>query len=105
MKHAFWITGLLAMSQLAAAFVQAQVAPACDGLDARIARQDRIGAAYQCAFAGTAQAARRRAGDRVVVKRPSYAEPIGGRPDVTIAGKLVRYDVYLTGRGRPDGSA
>ena len=51
------------------------------------------------------EAARRRAGHRVVVKRPSYAEPIGGTPDMTIAGKLVRYDVYLASRGVPDGAA
>jgi 16S rRNA (guanine1516-N2)-methyltransferase len=40
--------------------------------------------------------ARRRARRRVVVKRPSHAGPLGGRPDFSQTGKLVRYDVYLT---------
>ena len=44
-------------------------------------------------------AARARAADRVVVKRPAAAEPIGGAPSYTIAGKLARYDVYLTRGG------
>lgn len=35
------------------------------------------------------------AGKRVVVKRPDYAEPLGGTPDGSFQGKLVRYDVYL----------
>ncbi len=33
---------------------------------------------------------------RVVVKRPSHAGPLSGRPDFSQTGKLVRYDVYLT---------
>jgi 16S rRNA (guanine1516-N2)-methyltransferase len=45
-------------------------------------------------------AARGRARNRVVVKRPSYADPVGGAPDVTIKSKLVRYDLYLTGARR-----
>lgn len=32
---------------------------------------------------------------RVVVKRPDYADPLGGTPDLCFKGKLVRYDVYL----------
>lgn len=35
------------------------------------------------------------AGRRVVVKSPEYAEPLGGKPSESFAGKLVRYDVYL----------
>ncbi len=34
-------------------------------------------------------------GRRVVVKSPEYAEPLGGKPSESFAGKLVRYDVYL----------
>ncbi len=37
---------------------------------------------------------------RVVVKRPNDARPLGGGIDESYVGKLVRYDVYLTGRGR-----
>ncbi|MGI9480090.1 MAG: hypothetical protein ACR2PI_25540 [Hyphomicrobiaceae bacterium] len=61
MKHAFAIIGLLALSQLVAAPGQAQVAPACGGLDARFERQDRIGDAYQCTLSGNTQARRQRA--------------------------------------------
>lgn len=32
---------------------------------------------------------------RVIVKRPNHAEPLKGDPDLSFAGKLVRYDVYL----------
>jgi 16S rRNA (guanine1516-N2)-methyltransferase len=32
---------------------------------------------------------------RVVVKSPDYAEPLGGKPNESFHGKLVRYDVYL----------
>jgi len=32
---------------------------------------------------------------RVVVKSPNYAEPLGGKPDESFKGKLLRYDVYL----------
>ena len=35
------------------------------------------------------------AGKRVVVKNPDYAEPLGGKANVSFQGKLVRYDVYL----------
>ncbi|MDD5275689.1 MAG: class I SAM-dependent methyltransferase [Methylovulum sp.] len=35
------------------------------------------------------------ANKRVVVKSPDYAEPLGGKPDVSFQGKLLRYDVYL----------
>jgi 16S rRNA (guanine1516-N2)-methyltransferase len=34
-------------------------------------------------------------GKRVVVKSPDYAEPLGGKPQQSFQGKLVRYDVYL----------
>lgn len=39
--------------------------------------------------------ARQHAGNRVVVKRPLYAPSLGGKPDFSQTGKLVRYDVYL----------
>lgn len=45
--------------------------------------------------------ARRRARQRVVVKRPSHAGPLAGKPDFSQAGKLVRYDVYLCRNGGP----
>jgi 16S rRNA (guanine1516-N2)-methyltransferase len=35
------------------------------------------------------------AGKRVVVKSPDYAEPLGGKPDESFQGKLLRYDVYF----------
>ncbi len=35
------------------------------------------------------------AAKRVVVKSPNYAEPLGGKPDQSFVGKLVRYDVYF----------
>ena len=38
------------------------------------------------------------AGDRVVVKRPDEAAPLAPHPNMSFAGKLVRYDVYLTPR-------
>lgn len=34
-------------------------------------------------------------GKRVIVKSPDYAEPLGGKPQQSFEGKLVRYDVYL----------
>jgi 16S rRNA (guanine1516-N2)-methyltransferase len=34
-------------------------------------------------------------GKRVVVKSPDYAEPLGGKPQQSFSGKLLRYDVYL----------
>ncbi len=34
-------------------------------------------------------------GKRVVVKSPDYAEALGGKPDESFSGKLLRYDVYL----------
>jgi 16S rRNA (guanine1516-N2)-methyltransferase len=34
-------------------------------------------------------------GKRVVVKSPDYAEPLGGKPNESFQGKLVRYDVYF----------
>ena len=40
------------------------------------------------------EAARERA-HRVVVKRPTWAEPIAVAPSLAITAKLVRYDVYL----------
>jgi 16S rRNA (guanine1516-N2)-methyltransferase len=42
---------------------------------------------FACALQVTAK--------RVVVKSPNYAEPLGGKPDQSFAGKLVRYDVYF----------
>ena len=41
---------------------------------------------------------RRVALDRVVVKRPDGAPPLAPDPSMSLAGKLVRYDVYLTRR-------
>ena len=39
------------------------------------------------------------AADRVVVKRPLHAEPVGDiEPDTRISSKKTRYDVYLIGR-------
>ena len=35
------------------------------------------------------------AGKRVIVKSPDYAEPLGGRPNESYQGKLLRYDVYF----------
>ncbi|ESS73917.1 ribosomal RNA small subunit methyltransferase J [Methyloglobulus morosus KoM1] len=40
-------------------------------------------------------AAYKAAGKRVVVKSPDYAEPLGGKPNDSFHGKLLRYDVYL----------
>jgi len=34
-------------------------------------------------------------GKRVVVKSPGYAEPLGGKPNESFQGKLLRYDVYI----------
>jgi 16S rRNA (guanine1516-N2)-methyltransferase len=42
-------------------------------------------------FEAALQAARK----RVVVKCPDYAEPLGGKPNESFHGKLLRYDVYL----------
>jgi 16S rRNA (guanine1516-N2)-methyltransferase len=40
-------------------------------------------------------AAMKAAGKRVVVKSPDYAEPLGGKPNESYQGKLLRYDVYF----------
>lgn len=40
--------------------------------------------------------ARRSVRRRVVVKRHRLADPLGDKPDTQIAGKLVRYDIYVT---------
>lgn len=42
------------------------------------------------------ESAMAKAGNRVVVKSPDYAKPLGGEPSVSYTGKLVRYDVYMT---------
>lgn len=42
---------------------------------------------FEAAMAATAR--------RVVVKSPDYAEPLGGKPNESYQGKLLRYDVYL----------
>jgi len=42
-------------------------------------------------------AALKATGKRVVVKSPDYAEPLGGKPNESFQGKLLRYDVYLKG--------
>jgi len=44
------------------------------------------------------EAARSIASDRVVVKRPIYAEPIAPEPSMSYESKLVRFDVYLNNR-------
>ncbi len=36
---------------------------------------------------------------RVVVKSPNWAKPLAGRPDLSIASKLLRFDVYLAKGG------
>jgi 16S rRNA (guanine1516-N2)-methyltransferase len=36
-------------------------------------------------------------GKRVVVKSPDDAEPLGGKPNESYHGKLLRYDVYFKG--------
>lgn len=41
------------------------------------------------------EAAMRAASKRVVVKRPDHVAPLFGEPAETVAGKLVRYDVYF----------
>lgn len=33
---------------------------------------------------------------RVVVKRPVWAAPLAGKPDIEFRGQVIRYDVYLT---------
>lgn len=43
------------------------------------------------------EVARKIAAERVVVKRPVYAEPLVARPSMSYESKLVRFDVYLTG--------
>lgn len=42
-------------------------------------------------------AALKATGKRVVVKSPDDAEPLGGKPNESFHGKLLRYDVYLKG--------
>jgi 16S rRNA (guanine1516-N2)-methyltransferase len=41
------------------------------------------------------EAALKVAGNRVVIKSPDYADPLGGKPNESFQGKLLRYDVYL----------
>ena len=45
---------------------------------------------------GLLEISRRVALDRVVVKRPDDAPPLAPDPSMSLASKLVRYDVYLT---------
>jgi 16S rRNA (guanine1516-N2)-methyltransferase len=46
------------------------------------------------------EAARKVARNRVVVKRPAKAEPLGGlKPSLAIHSPNTRYDIYLTGTG------
>jgi 16S rRNA (guanine1516-N2)-methyltransferase len=42
------------------------------------------------------EAAKRAATHRVIVKRPDHAPPLVPNPAASIAGKLVRYDIYST---------
>lgn len=46
--------------------------------------------------------ARRTASERVVVKRPVYAEPIVTEPSMSYESKLVRFDVYLNKLSNPE---
>ena len=48
------------------------------------------------------EVARSIARDRVVVKRPIYAEPISPEPSMSYESKLVRFDVYLNNRVNPE---
>ncbi len=48
--------------------------------------EDRVGL-FEVAMQVTAK--------KVVVKNPSYAEPLGGKPSASFGSKLLRYDVYL----------
>lgn len=41
------------------------------------------------------EAAMAATGRRVAVKSPDHAEPLGGKPNESYQGKLLRYDVYL----------
>lgn len=41
------------------------------------------------------EAAMAATGRRVAVKSPDYAEPLGGKPNESYQGKLLRYDVFL----------
>lgn len=43
------------------------------------------------------QAAMNATGKRVVVKSPDDAPPLGGKPNESFSGKLLRYDVYFKG--------
>ncbi|CAG1769485.1 partial Ribosomal RNA small subunit methyltransferase J, partial [uncultured bacterium] len=43
------------------------------------------------------QAALQATGKRVVVKSPDDAPPLGGKPNESFSGKLLRYDVYFKG--------
>ncbi|MFZ2726486.1 MAG: class I SAM-dependent methyltransferase [Methylococcaceae bacterium] len=54
-----------------------------------IGQDDDKAQLFEAAFLAT--------GKRVVVKSPDYAQPLGGKPNESFAGKLVRYDVYLKG--------
>jgi len=42
------------------------------------------------------------AGKRIVVKSPDYAEPLGGKPNESFQGKLLRYDVYFKNEKKGD---
>jgi 16S rRNA (guanine1516-N2)-methyltransferase len=44
------------------------------------------------------EAAMGTARDRVVVKRPAGAEPLGGSPTASFGGKVARFDMYLIKR-------
>jgi 16S rRNA (guanine1516-N2)-methyltransferase len=46
--------------------------------------------------------ARRTASERVVVKRPVYADPIAAEPSMSYESKLVRFDVYLNNTSKPE---
>lgn len=46
--------------------------------------------------ANLVEVAKRCAKKRAVVKRPTHAGPLAGKPDLEFAGKLARYDVYLS---------
>ncbi|MCP3903881.1 MAG: class I SAM-dependent methyltransferase [Planctomycetes bacterium] len=58
-----------------------------------------VGPAFDAA--GLLAVARSVARHRVVVKRPTSADPVAADPSFTINGKLVRYDVYVTATAEP----
>ncbi|MFH0912032.1 MAG: class I SAM-dependent methyltransferase [Planctomycetota bacterium] len=65
---------------------------ALPGREIRLLRRLVGGDADAAALLAAAQKAAR---ERVAVKRPPSAPPLGGKPSLQFTGKLARYDVYL----------